>query len=166
MSEHNRPYSLTQELDETDCKVFTVLGPVSVDELGFVDAHAHVWIEAIPGISPGSPVLNDRTASLEELARFRKAGGGTIVDCQPYGCGRNGRVLADLALASGLQIVACTGFHLRKYYPKDSDTWRWTEQQAADFFVVKNLFEAMADGLQRGCQPGRLGPVMGDHLAG
>jgi phosphotriesterase-related protein len=137
MFERPSPKTLTGQLPETAGQVWTVLGPVASENLGLVDAHAHVWIEAVHGAAPGSPVLNDRTASLEELARFRLAGGSAIIDCQPYGCGRNGRVLADLSQASGIQIVACTGFHLRKYYPDCSATWSWSEQQAANFFTLE-----------------------------
>jgi phosphotriesterase-related protein len=122
---------------QTVGQVWTVLGPVAPEELGLVDAHAHVWIEAVPGSAPGAPVLYDRQASLEELIRFRQAGGGAIADCQPYGCGRNGRLLADLSRASTVHIVACTGFHLRKYYPLQAATWCWSEEQAANFFTLE-----------------------------
>jgi phosphotriesterase-related protein len=123
--------------DEINGQIWTVLGPVDPQDLGLADAHAHLWIEAVPGIASGSPVLDDRAASLEELQRFRRAGGSAIVDCQPYGCGRNGRVLAELARATGTHVIACTGFHLRKYYPARAATWSWTEQQAVNFFTME-----------------------------
>jgi phosphotriesterase-related protein len=122
---------------ETTGQIWTVLGPLQPQELGLADAHAHLWIEASPGIAPGSPVLDNRAASQEELLRFRRAGGSAVVDCQPYGCGRNGRVLAELARATGIHVIACTGFHLRKYYPARAATWSWTEQQAVNFFTME-----------------------------
>ena len=130
-------HSQTNQFSRTSGQIWTVLGAVTPEDLGVVDAHAHIWIEAIPGAAPGSPVLDDRAASLEELNRFRRAGGGTIVDCQPYGCGRNGRVLAELSRQSGARIVACTGFHLRKYYPARAATWSWSEEQAVNFIILE-----------------------------
>ncbi len=62
---------------------------------GLTDAHTHVWIERIAGTSSGSPVLDDYPAILNGLFEFRQAGGRTLIDCQPAGCGRDGRKLRD-----------------------------------------------------------------------
>jgi phosphotriesterase-related protein len=137
MSERTVSQSQSNQPSQASTRVWTVLGPAAPKELGTVDAHAHVWIEPVPSAAPGSPVLDDRAASLEELSRFRNAGGGAIADCQPYGCGRNGRVLADLSRESGVRIVACTGFHLRKYYTAHAAPWCWSEEQAANFFTLE-----------------------------
>lgn len=73
-----------------------------------------MWIDSRV---PDGPRLADREAALGELRAFREAGGTAVVDCQPGGCGRDGRVLAELAAASGVRVVASTGFHLERYYP-------------------------------------------------
>ena len=96
--------------------VMTVTGPVAPAEMGITDAHTHVWIEAIPGTVPGLPQLTDQQNIVAELVDYRNSGGKTLVDCQPGGCGRNGRIMQELSDRSGVQIVACTGFHLKKYY--------------------------------------------------
>ncbi|MBP1610425.1 MAG: phosphotriesterase, partial [Acidobacteria bacterium] len=82
--------------------VETVNGPVAPEELGLTDAHTHVWIEPLDGVSPGSPQLFDQEAIAAELNDYRLSGGGTLVDCQPGGCGRHGRVLRILSSASGV----------------------------------------------------------------
>jgi len=46
----------------------------------------------------------------QELALFRVAGGGTIVDMTPVGPGRAPEVLARLSRKTGVHIVAATGF--------------------------------------------------------
>ena len=97
-------------------KVMTVTGPVAPAELGVTDAHTHVWIEPVPGTPPSLPQLCDRPKITAELKAFRQSGGTTLIDCQPGGCGRNGRVMQALSRDSGVQIVACTGFHLKRYY--------------------------------------------------
>jgi len=112
----------------------TVLGPVPAGQLGFMDAHAHTWIEPIPGAAPGAPVLDNRAACLAELSEYKQAGGGAMADCQPFGCGRNGRMLVDLSRSTGVHLVASTGFHLRRYYSPGFVLWCWPAEQACEFF--------------------------------
>jgi len=95
--------------------VETVNGPVAPEELGLTDAHTHVWIEPLDGGFPPVPrnCLTERQIAVE-LNDYRLSGGGALVDCQPGGCGRDGRVLRILSSASGVHIVACTGFPSEK----------------------------------------------------
>lgn len=115
--------------------LITVLGPVAAEEVGVTDAHGHVWIERVAGVAGTSPVLDNWDASRGELLAFQAAGGSMLVDCQPGFCGRNGRVLASLAQETSVHLVACTGFHLRKYYPMNSPVWDWNASQAAAHFL-------------------------------
>jgi predicted metal-dependent phosphotriesterase family hydrolase len=117
--------------------VTTVLGPFDPGALGIVDAHSHVWVEAVPDAPAPSPSLADREPILAELREFRRAGGGAIVDCQPGGCGRDGNILAELSAASGVALVACTGFHRRRYYSPDAPLWRMKASAAADAFIAE-----------------------------
>ncbi len=135
--------------------VFTVLGPVAPAELGVVDAHSHVWIEPVPGADPNAPVLFDATAVIRELRQFRAAGGSAVVDCQPGGCGRNGRMLQRLALQGGVHLVACTGFHRRRYYPPNTSLWQMTTADAAALFVSELTFALTETSLEP--QPLRAG---------
>jgi phosphotriesterase-related protein len=101
-------------------KIQTVTGPLEPSQAGIADAHNHVWISRVPGTPPGSPLLDQEGAIAAELGDYRQAGGATILDCQPgAGCGRDGRALRRMSQASGVHIVASTGYHLRKYYPQD-----------------------------------------------
>jgi phosphotriesterase-related protein len=79
--------------------------------------------------------VTDYAAIQAELADFRAAGGTTLIDCQPGGCGRDTRVLRRLAEGTGLQITATTGYHLQKYYPADHWLWSASEEEAAAHFV-------------------------------
>ena len=117
-------------------KVMTVRGWVDPAELGITDAHNHIWIEAVPGIPAGMPRLDDQAAILKELLDYRQAGGGAIVDCQPSGCGRNGHKLLELSKASGVHVIASTGFHRRQYYPPDFWLFQASSTQACDLFVT------------------------------
>ncbi len=124
--------------------ITTVNGTIDPDEAGIVDAHNHVWINKVPGVPASSPVLNNFDSITAELSDFRIAGGGSIVDCQPGGCGRDGNVLRRLAVFSGVNLIACTGYHLRKYYPDGFWLFKSTAEAASQFFIREldeHLFE-------------------------
>ena len=112
-----------------------VSGPISPSSLKVVDAHNHLWIEAVDGGSPGSPHLTDYDAILSELKEYFEAGGAAIVDCQPGGCGRNGTRLLELSRESGVAVIAATGFHRRTYYPGSWWMWGAPSQAIARYFI-------------------------------
>jgi phosphotriesterase-related protein len=126
-------------------QLVTVSGPLDPNKAGVADAHDDVWIRAVPGVPVDSPLLQQRGAITAELIDYRNAGGNTIVDCQPgTGCGRDGAVGLELAAASGVNIVASTGFHLPRYYPPDYWLFGATCGQAYDHFrgeLTKGLEE-------------------------
>jgi phosphotriesterase-related protein len=113
----------------------TVTGPIAVEWVRVADAHSHVWIQPPPGSPPDLIALSDYDDILKELLDFHDAGGTTLIDCQPPGCGRDARMLARLAHATGLHITAVTGFHLRKYYPATNWLWTASTTQAAAAFL-------------------------------
>ncbi len=115
--------------------VMTVRGPVSPGDLGHVDAHSHLYIAPIPGAPPDAPVLTDEEGVARELAAFRAAGGGAVVDCQPGGCGRDGRMLRRLSARTGVHVVASTGFHRRIYYGSEAPLFDMSAEAAAAVFM-------------------------------
>jgi phosphotriesterase-related protein len=123
-------------------KVITVLGPVEVEAIGFTDAHNHLWIGPVAGAPADAPQLTGEAAIAAELSDYRRAGGSAIVDCQPGGAGRDGRVLARLSRASGVHVIASTGFHRRRYYGDHAPLW---EQSAAEAAVT--LYGEITEGM-------------------
>jgi phosphotriesterase-related protein len=120
---------------------------VPYDRLGITDAHNHVWIDPIPGVAEGSPVLNQFELILDELAVYKQRGGGTILDCQPGGCGRDGNKLLELSKASEVNILACTGFHRKKYYP--ANHWLWgADAQIVHDYLKAELERGLAETLE------------------
>lgn len=113
----------------------SVTGLIPFEKIGICDAHNHVWIEGFAGTDPANPVLEQFDHIREELADYKNAGGSSMLDCQPGGCGRNGRRLRELSEASGVNIVACTGFHRRKYYPHHAALWNMSSQAVEDLFM-------------------------------
>ncbi len=131
-------------------RAMTVTGPVPAGALGVIDAHNHVWL-APPGPAEGADVAAGRPAwpdlptpadigpVIQELADYRAAGGGAIADCQPGRAGRAAAMLRRLAVASGVAIIACTGFHLRRYYLPDEPFWSLPADAVADHFIGELL---------------------------
>lgn len=125
-------------------KVMTVTGPVSYEELGITDVHNHVWIEPSNPVDENAPALNQFVQIIDELKEYKEYGGQTILDCQPYGCGRNGEKLHALSSRSGVQIIAATGFHKKQYYPEDFWFWQLNAQKVCDYLCSEledSLFE-------------------------
>lgn len=114
--------------------VMTVLGPVAAEDIGYTDAHNHLWIGPVAGAPADAPQLTDEAAIGLELADYRRAGGSAIVDCQPGGAGRDGRLLARLSGASGVHVIASTGFHRRRYYGAHAPLWEMRAAEAAACF--------------------------------
>jgi phosphotriesterase-related protein len=93
-----------------------------------------MWISPISGVHAGAPVLDQFDAIFKELVEYKEKGGVTLLDCQPEGCGRDGNQLLALSKASKVNLIACTGFHRCKYYPKDHWLWETDAQKICDFF--------------------------------
>ncbi|MEE9599590.1 MAG: hypothetical protein V3V66_03935 [Anaerolineales bacterium] len=128
-------------------EVMTVLGPAAPQDLGITDAHSHIWIFPQNSEIENKSVLDQVDSILKELGEFKIAGGGTQVDCQPGGAGRDGNRLFELSSKSGVKIIASTGFHLEKYYPENAGLWQMNSEQAADYFLneIKNGLEETRD---------------------
>ncbi len=125
----------------------SVKGTISYEELGVTDAHNHVWISPVPGAEPDAPVLDQYDLILQELREYRRAGGHALLDCQPPGCGRNGNRLLQLSQESGVTLIACTGFHRRKYYSPSYWLWSAAPEKIAEFLLAE-LHEGLVETLK------------------
>ena len=96
---------------------------------------------------PSAPVLNQFHPILQELVEYRNKGGGTILDCQPGGCGRDGNRLLALSNESGVHLIACTGFHRKKYYPPNYWLWEAGAQKVCDF-LCSELEQGLVETLE------------------
>ncbi len=124
----------------------TVTGLVETGNIHLADGHGHVWIDPPSGVAPEVRLdLNNPDLIGSGLQTFAQSGGSLIVDCQPGGCGRDARRLAEFSKATGVWITATTGFHQRKYYPPEAWLWSVSVETATRFFVnelTKGMQEA------------------------
>ncbi|MFZ3086226.1 MAG: hypothetical protein WA097_06205 [Candidatus Hydromicrobium sp.] len=136
-------------------RFMTVTGIETVDTIGLVDSHTHLWIDTGNIINDSLSRIDDFQLIKEALIDFKKAGGSLIVDCTPYGCGRDANVLYELSRISGVKIISVTGFHKQQYYLKNSILWSISEKQAFKFFLdeIQNGFTE-AKGI--GSKPGAI----------
>jgi phosphotriesterase-related protein len=105
----------------------TVLGPISVDDLGFTLPHEHLSIDltAFPGgITIGgadavfNPVLHTEIL-IEELKAYQAAGGKSLVELTVRNMGGDIRMVKRVAQATGLNIIAGCGWYRESYMEQD-----------------------------------------------
>jgi len=113
----------------------TVLGTITEKEMGHTQPHEHVYIVGtIDQIRCRDICINNFPASMEELKLYRNAGGSTVVDANPLATGRDALALKDLSRLTGVNIIACTGYHIPKFYPADHWIWGTSVNKLADLF--------------------------------
>ncbi|MCC7367306.1 MAG: phosphotriesterase-related protein [Chloroflexi bacterium] len=127
--------------------VMTVLGPISADALGRTLMHEHLlfdletylhqppdpadaplveaplaldtlwWVREHPMASRHNLSQRDPSLAAAEAARFRAAGGSTIVEVSSIGLSRDVHGLRAIAERTGLNIVAGTGYYVGSSHP-------------------------------------------------
>ena len=137
--------------------VQTVLGPVPPERLGFTLPHEHTQIALwhIQSRWDYWQLTRDEPVILAELARFRAAGGSSLVDLTPVGVGRDPEWLRGLATASGLNIVMGCGWYRTAYYPPEALIDRRSVEDLADELVR----EATVGAGETGVRPGIIGEI-------
>jgi len=120
----------------------TVTGCIKPDQLGYCHSHEHLFIadghsaKVVPSLR-----LDDFDATCSELERFKKAGGVSIADAQPVGCGRMADLQLRASVRTGVNIMASTGFHKLVFYPQD----HWLRSMDAN-----SLADLFADEIENG----------------
>lgn len=115
--------------------VRTVLGDIDAGRLGICYAHEHLLIiGGMPVLLDSDFLLNDPSRAAQDLAAFVGAGGRAVIDMMPPGLGRDAEGLSKLSDATGVSIVAATGFHIERYYDSQHWLFQYSSEQIADLF--------------------------------
>jgi phosphotriesterase-related protein len=77
--------------------------------------------------------LDDEALVIEELAWFREAGGGAIVDCTTVGLARDPAALERISKTTGLHVTMGAGYYQDRCIPASFDAL--TEDEIADEIV-------------------------------
>jgi len=125
----------------TDAEVMTVTGRLPASRLGVVDAHDHLFLRtpALPGDE-----FEDLDRSTAELHEGRASGLGTVVDMTPIGLGRRPDMLRAVSDATGVTVIAATGYHRDAHYPEG----HWVYAAS-----VETLAERVVRDLEVGMHP-------------
>lgn len=122
--------------DKAGLKIQTVKGINFENNYKIIDAHVHIWADKDKSFSDDKiPEVNDLKLLESSLKDFKKIGGSMVIDCTPFGCGRNGNILYEISDKTDVEIVCTTGFHMRQYYTSNSAIWDLDFKSASDFFI-------------------------------
>ncbi len=137
--------------------VQTVLGPIDPGALGFTLPHEHTQIALwhVENRWDYWQLTRDEPLILDELARFRAAGGRGLVDLTLPGVGRDPMWLRGLAEASGLHLVLACGWYRTAYYPPEALIERRSVDDLADE-LVREALDGVGD---TGIRPGIIGEI-------
>ena len=93
----------------------TILGDIDPTELGVCYGHEHV-IGRPPQIADGDDEdFTDEAAALRELAWYTQAGGRSLIEMSTPDYGRDAAAMVRVSQASGVQLVAATGYNKDRY---------------------------------------------------
>jgi phosphotriesterase-related protein len=138
-------------------EVQTVNDRIAPEALGFTLPHEHTGIALwqIEARWDYWQLTVDDAIVIPELAAFRAAGGGTLVDLTLPGVGRDPERLRRYADATGLNIVMGTGWYRTAYYPAEARIDRRTVDDLADE-IVREAVDGVAG---TGIRPGIIGEI-------
>lgn len=111
----------------------TVTGDIAPEALGLTLGHEHIFAEPPADVSDPDLRIDDEAGAESELAAFRRAGGGAIIEMTTLDYGRSAAVLAHLSRKTGVHIVSATGFNQGKFADRISS--QRTTDQIADWMV-------------------------------
>src|SRR5215213_4273866 len=96
--------------------IMTVRGPIAADQLGVTLTHEHLFLDLFRVTRIRDQRLNDEPLMIDEVRRFKDAGGGTIVEVTNHGLDPNPAALRRVAEAAGVNIVMGCGWYREPYY--------------------------------------------------
>lgn len=164
--------------------VVTVDGRIDPEELGVTLPHEHMLADASNWFTPPEsayerkiaqePVslenrgyivhnlygskdnmqLNSYEEAVEEVSRFKRAGGDAVVDLTPKNVGRDPRRIRGIARETGLTFVHGTGYYVRTAQPDYLDDM--TSEEIEEEFV-SDVREGIGDTTVRAGIVGELG---------
>ncbi len=152
----------------------SVKGPIAEEDLGITLPHEHLLCDLLCRYLPAAdesslrpqPQLSDRyrmlrqpagyranldgsdrESAIEECGHFSRAGGRTIVDLTPRGLSPDPSGLRSIAEATGLNVIASTGFYVDAALPE------WVRSATVDELadlLVDDLMTGGVEAVRRG----------------
>jgi phosphotriesterase-related protein len=150
--------------------VMTVLGPIHPKEIGITAVHEHLFAGATSNRFDADTRLDDMDSAIGELWAFKAAGGDTMVEVTTIDMGRDVNRLVELAEATGVKIIAATGYYKGAYSPNGGEpkyTWEFLPEELRNASVAQ-LAEVMLEEVRQGVagtnvKPGIIGEIGTSH---
>lgn len=172
----NRKYAMSG-------KIQTVLGPIDPRDFGITMTHEHLLIDLTCYMHPAEEaseryywdkpltmdmlgnigkrwmwnrdvnLLLDEKAAIEEVLKYKYAGGNSVVDTTSMGIARDPLALARISRATDLNIVMGASHYVPDSYPDDIDSR--TEDQITEY-IVRDITTGVGD---TGVKSGVIGEV-------
>lgn len=133
--------------------VMSVTGPVSGDKLGYTLIHEHLFLDLSRDYWDNNRLLRDPELTQQELERYKRAGGVSLVDQTNRGLGRDPLAVKDMAERTGLNIILGSGWYREPFYEPYLHQWR-TDQVAEQ--IIRDLTEGIDD---TGVRAGIIGEI-------
>src|ERR1700730_17980022 len=122
----------------TEAVIVTVLAPIPPGRLGVTDAHDHLFLRspALPGQD-----FDDTGRASAEVDDAKRGGVQAIVEVTHIGLGRRPDRLRSVSEATGVHVVAATGYHRDAHYPHD----HWVRGAAVEL-LAKRIVTDLTEG--------------------
>jgi phosphotriesterase-related protein len=140
-------------------QLITTLGPKSLEELGMILPHEHVFVDLRTWDQPGYAEADPADVialMVPELEKARAAGVSAIVECSTVGVGRRADILKAVSIASRFPLVAPTGIYREPWVPA------WAHHASEDKLYEWMLAELTGEIEQTGVQAGWIKLSAGD----
>jgi len=125
----------------TTGNVLTVTGLLPAGELGVTDAHDHLFLRS-PALA--GQEIEDVDGVTAEVLEAKQSGIRSIVEVTPIGLGRRPAQMRQVAQATGIHVVAATGYHRDAHYPAG----HWVYDASLEL-----LRDRMLADIERGMHP-------------
>jgi 5-phospho-D-xylono-1,4-lactonase len=126
--------------ESTVVKIETTLGALEPAQLGWINAHEHVIMDSgLTIVKEPDFKLDSVEKAVEEVGYWKAAGGGALVDCQPFGCGRNVDKLLTVSETTSVPIIVATGFQQKAFYLSDHWIFRYSADEMAELLIAECL---------------------------
>lgn len=99
-------------------KIRTVLGDIPAEKIGMTYTHEHIYSNPYTSMKDSTLAIIDIDLTIEEMKRFKNAGGNTIIEGTAIDYGRNPEMLYKASKETGVNLIATTGYYLHDHNPK------------------------------------------------
>lgn len=149
--------------------VRTVTKEINPGDLGWCQCHEHIFLADGPSKQINKALCIDSyDKSLAEVFSYKRAGGQSFVDAQPYGCGRMAENLLGVSEQTGINIIACTGFHKTEFFNDPNWLAQQTEETMARIYsdeVIYGMYASNGTKLTSKAGLVKCAAIKGEHRA-